>query len=66
MRIAELRKAAGLTQKMLSKQLGIERSTVAKWEAGETNPRAEKLPDVANALGCTVNELFDHKADQEA
>lgn len=59
MRIAELRKAAGLTQDMLSKRLGVERTTVTKWETGESNPRTDKLPDIAKALNCTLDDLFD-------
>ena len=33
-------------------------STVAMWESGENVPRADKLPDLARVLGCTVDDLF--------
>lgn len=31
---------------------------VMRWAAGETMPRSEILPSVADALGCTPNDLL--------
>ena len=36
-RLAQRRKALGLTQEGLAEQLGVERSTVVRWERGETS-----------------------------
>jgi transcriptional regulator with XRE-family HTH domain len=58
MGIKTLRKAAGLTQEALAVQLSYNRSTVAMWEAGKSKPRADKLPDLARILGCTVDDLL--------
>jgi transcriptional regulator with XRE-family HTH domain len=37
-RLAQRRKALGLTQEALAGLLGVERSTVVRWERGETKP----------------------------
>lgn len=58
-RIRELRSARGLTQAELAGALRLkDKSTVAHWERGSTSPRAELLPRLAHALGCTVAELY--------
>ena len=57
--IKELRERANMTQKMIADALETDRSTVAKWEAGESFPRADKLPQLARLLGCTIDELFE-------
>ena len=56
--LARLRENAGLTQSAVSISIGIDRSTVAKWESGDAMPRAEKLPAIAALYGCTIDELF--------
>lgn len=58
LRIKELREKAGLTQDTVAKALMLDRSTVAKWETGESKPRADKLPELARILGCTIDELY--------
>ena len=39
-RLAQRRKELGLTQEALAGLLGVERSTVVRWERGETEPLA--------------------------
>lgn len=56
------RKAAGMTQVAFAAAIGIDRSTVAKWETGKAYPRADMLPDIAMALGCTIDALFEQPA----
>lgn len=58
MRIKELRMSANLTQEQLANVLGVNRSAVAMWESGEALPRADKLPELAKILGCTIDELY--------
>lgn len=59
MSISSRRQSKGLTQQRLADELRINRSTVAMWEAGESFPRADKLPQLARILGCTINDLFE-------
>ena len=56
--IQNLRKKSGMTQEDVAKQLNVDRSTVAKWEAGESMPRAQLLPRLAQLFSCTVDELL--------
>ena len=57
--IKRLREAQGNTPEQRAAELGVERSTVAKWEAGTAFPRADKLPKLAEVLGCSVADLFN-------
>lgn len=56
--IKKLRESKGMTQKALAHRLGVERSTVAKWETGEATPRSDKLLEIAKIFGCTIDDLF--------
>jgi len=53
------RERAALTQQELADVLKIDRSAISKWETGEFLPRTDKLPAIAKALGCTIDELLD-------
>lgn len=71
--LAERRKAVGFTQEQLATLLGVERSTVVRWEAGETEPLpwcraklAQALavsPEVLQGLLTTVDEVQANPAD---
>ena len=56
-RLAERRKAVGLTQEQLAEQLGVERSTVVRWERGETQPQPWLRPKLAQALGVSADRV---------
>ena len=56
--IKELRIQKGFTQTEIAKKLKIDKSTVSKWETGESLPRADKLFKLAKILNCTVDELL--------
>lgn len=58
MRIRELRKERGMTQKELAETVGVDQSAVAQWEAGKSGPHRNKLSKLAQALGCTVDDLL--------
>lgn len=47
-----------ITQTDLAETLGVSQSVVSFWEIGRNFPEAAKLPDLARALGCTVDDLF--------
>jgi tetratricopeptide (TPR) repeat protein/transcriptional regulator with XRE-family HTH domain len=50
-RLAQRRKAVGLTQEQLAEQLGVKRTTLVRWERGETQPQPWLRPKLAEALG---------------
>lgn len=56
--LAYMRKRANLKQLELASILKVERSTIAKWESGAAFPRAAQLPELAAALHCTIDELY--------
>ena len=49
---------AGLSQKQLAEILQVTQAAVANWEAGTAYPRASQPPDLAAALHCTIDELY--------
>lgn len=56
--IKERRNALGLTQKELADRLSISDKTVSRWESGNQLPDAILLPDLAEALDISINELY--------
>ena len=66
--IAELRKEKTLTQTELAKRLNISNRTVSKWENGDGYPDITMLPELASALGVSVDELLqgERKREEEA
>ena len=56
-RLAQRRKSAGFTQEGLAEHLGVERSTVGRWESAETEPQAWLRPKLARALRISGDEL---------
>ena len=57
-RIRELRKAAGLRQEDLARELGVTRQTINAIEKGEYNPTIKLCRAICKALGKTLDELF--------
>lgn len=57
--LSSARKTAGMTQAEFASKIGVDRSTVTKWERGSAYPSADKLPEIAAALGCTIDDLYN-------
>ena len=55
--LAQRRKAVGLTQEQLAERLGVERTTVVRWERGQTQPQPWLRPRLAAALGVSADRL---------
>lgn len=55
----------GMTQADLAGALGVDPSTVAKWESEKAYPRADLLPKIARLLGCTIDELYADEPEKE-
>ena len=56
--IKVFRERNSFTQVDIAEKLQIDKSTVSKWETGESMPRAEKLIQLAKLFDCTVDELL--------
>jgi DNA-binding XRE family transcriptional regulator/tetratricopeptide (TPR) repeat protein len=57
------RKAAGYTQEGLAEHLGVDRTTVARWEAGKNEPHPWQRPKIADAFGLPLCECNQHLDD---
>lgn len=55
--IKEFRTRNGLTQEELGQLIGVTTQAVSKWERGGA-PDAELLPNIADALGVSIDALF--------
>ena len=55
--IARAREDLGITQTELARRLGLSRTAVYNWEHGETTPSANRLREVARALGLDLEVL---------
>ncbi|MGP3916325.1 helix-turn-helix domain-containing protein [Nonomuraea sp. 10N515B] len=58
-RLTQRRKTLGHSQESLAHAVGVERSTVVRWESGETEPRAWHRPKLAEVLQLPLGELDD-------
>lgn len=58
MNIRKYREAAGLTKSDLAKKMRVSLPTVSRWEAGTDYPAAARLPALARALDCSIDDLF--------
>lgn len=58
MRIKELRKQFGYTQKQLAEMLETTQQTVGRWEAGKAEPNLAALRDIALIFGVSVDTLL--------
>lgn len=57
--LAASRLAARFTQEGLAEQLGIDRSTIGRWESGVQSPQPWQRPDLATSLRISLTELDD-------
>lgn len=72
--LAARRRAHGMSQEQLATYLGVDRSSVGRWERGEVDPLPWVRPLLARALEISLDELdqllapfpTDHKADVSA
>jgi transcriptional regulator with XRE-family HTH domain len=57
-RISRLRKERDMTQPALADVMGVSFQAVSNWERGVSMPDIGKLPELAQALGVSVDELL--------
>ena len=58
-RIADARKAIGMTQRTLAEKLGIAASTLNGYEKGNHKPDSDILIAVSSITGCTIDYLLN-------
>ncbi|WP_405757690.1 helix-turn-helix transcriptional regulator [Streptomyces sp. NBC_00073] len=57
MGLAERRKTLGYSQEKLAELLGVDRTTVGRWESGKIAPQPPQRPGLAAALEVSLQEL---------
>lgn len=63
--IAELRKQHGMTQLELAEKMGVTDKAVSKWERDLSCPDINSLPNLAEILGVSVEDLMQTKKAAE-
>lgn len=58
-RLKQVRESARFTQDDLAHRLGVDKSTVWRWEAGESRPEAWQQPRLAKLLGVSRAKLVE-------
>ena len=56
-RLIDARKRAGKNQEDVASLVGVDRTTIGKWERDESTPHPNQRPAYAEALGITLSEL---------
>lgn len=60
-KLIELRKKEGLSQEELGYKLNVTRQTISKWELGQTTPDMDKLSEISNLFGISVDNLLNEE-----
>lgn len=47
-------------------KLSVNQTAVSQWERNAVLPSSEKLPDLADALHCTIDALFGRESKDTA
>lgn len=59
--IKEIRDKQQITQEYVALKIGVSVATVSRWESGEFLPRADKLKQLSEILGCTIDDLLSEQ-----
>ena len=57
-KLAACRVNTGMNQAEFAEELGIDRSTVANWETGKTEPSATQLRRISELSGIPIDFIF--------
>ncbi len=63
LRVTQLRKKEGITQKQLAELCATTQQQIAKIEIGNVDPQLSTLKRIAGALGCEIKDLFYSKKE---
>lgn len=58
LRIKEIRKKCGLTQKELAERVGVSEGAISQYESGKRRPDYETVLKMADYFGCSVDYLM--------
>lgn len=61
--IKQFRIAKGITQEQLGNVCGLKKTTICKWETGNSNPDIETLITLSKYFNCTIDDLVLPKTD---
>lgn len=64
-KIAELRRASGLTQDALAEKLGVTYQAVSKWENAISCPDIALIPAISDIFGVSIDALFGRTEEKE-
>ena len=62
-RISELRNNIGITQEELAEKLDVSRQSITKWENNSATPEIERLVELSNIFGVTIDFLLKGKTE---
>lgn len=62
-KIQARRKALGLSQEELAQRMGVSRQSVTKWETGLSAPDLDRLVELADTLGVSLDYLLRDQTD---
>lgn len=63
--IRKIRESMGLNQQQLADYLGIDQSTISKYEGGERSMSTVTLQKICNLFGCMPEELLDNEGARD-
>ena len=61
--VAERRKLLGMSQELLAERVGISQESLSRMEKGYIAPRFERLQLFADALKCSISDLFREQGE---
>ncbi len=61
--LRKFRNDLGLTQEQLARRVNISAQAVSKWERGDSLPDPATLPAISDALGVSLDRLFDRDSE---
>jgi len=53
------RKKQNLTQQQVADMMGLDQTTISKWEIGKKLPRSGRLPYISKLYHCRIEDLFN-------
>lgn len=65
-RVRTLRLASGMSQVVFGEKCGFYQTYLSRIETGQANPTLNAIEVIANTLGMSVFDLFDHIKQQHS